>query len=96
MTAEGSLMYFAALWEAYPVEGYTYLSAAVVTVAAANQRRPLILDEAAQAAWLDPQASPQTLQALLGQVQPPLRERPLATLVNDPRLDAPECLTPAN
>lgn len=96
MTAEGSLMYFAALWEAYPVEGYTYLSAAVVTVAAANQRRPLILDEAAQAAWLDPQASPQMLQALLGQVQPPLRERPLATLVNDPQLDASECLTPAN
>ncbi len=52
--------------------------------------------EAAQAAWLDPQASPQTLQALLGQVQPALRERPLATLVNDPQLDAPECLTPAN
>ena len=33
---------------------------------------------------------------MLGQVQPALRERPLATLVNDPQLNAPECLTPAN
>lgn len=96
MTAEGSLSYFAALWEEYPVQGYTYLSAAVVTIAAASQRRPLILDEAAQAAWLDPDTPLHDLQALLEQAQPALRERPLATLVNDPALDAPECLTPAN
>ncbi|MCQ4300049.1 SOS response-associated peptidase [Pseudomonas songnenensis] len=95
MTTEGSLMYMAALWEAYPVQGHTYLSAAVVTLPAATLRRPLMLDEAGQAAWLDPETSLETLQALMAQPQPALRERPLATLVNDPRLDGPECLTPA-
>ncbi len=95
MTGEGSLNWFAALWEAYPVEGHTYLSAAVVTLPAANLRRPLMLDEAGRSAWLDPATPLDVLQALLGQPQPALRERPLATLVNDPKLDAPECLTPA-
>ncbi|MGK9048140.1 SOS response-associated peptidase [Stutzerimonas chloritidismutans] len=95
MTSEGSLGYFAALWDAYPVQGHTYLSAAVVTLPAATLRRPLMLDEAGQAAWLDPETPLETLQALLAQPQPALRERPLATVVNDPRIDGPECLTPA-
>lgn len=95
MTAEGSLTYFAAIWETYPVEGHCYLSVAVVTRPAANQRRPLMLDEAGQATWLDPETSLDELQALLSQPQPTLRERPLATLVNDPALDGPQCLTPA-
>ncbi|WP_425913053.1 SOS response-associated peptidase [Pseudomonas sp. GWSMS-1] len=95
LTGEGTPLYFAALWEAYPVEGFVYLSAAVVTQAAANQRRPLILDEAGQAAWLSADTSHAELQALLARPQPALRERVLANLVNDPKLDAPECLTPA-
>ncbi|QLF94425.1 SOS response-associated peptidase [Pseudomonas sp. ABC1] len=95
MTGEGSILYFAALWEAYPVEGREYLSAAVVTLPVAGQRRPLILDEAQQRLWLQPDASEEALQALLAGPLPPLRERALATLVNDPALDAPECLTPA-
>lgn len=95
MTTEGSLTHFAAIWEAYPVEGHSYLSVAVVTLPAANQRRPLILDEAGQAAWLDPATPITELQALLTQPQPALRERALATLVNDPALDGPQCLTPA-
>ncbi len=95
MTSEGSLGYFAALWEAYPVQGHTYLSAAVVTLPAATLRRPLMLNEAGQAAWIDPETPLETLQALLAQPQPALRERPLATVVNDPRIDGPECLTPA-
>lgn len=96
MTGEDSLIYFAAIWEAYPVPGHTYLSAAVVTLSAANQRRPLMLDQAGMTAWLDPQTPPEALQALLTARQPALRERPLATFVNDPKLDAPECLTPVN
>jgi len=91
---EGSSLYFAAIWEAYPVEGHTYLSVAVVTQPAMNQRRPLILDEEGQAQWLDPDSSLITLQSLLAVPQAPLRERPLANLVNDPKLNAPECLTP--
>jgi len=95
LTGEASPVYFAALWEAYPVEGHVYLSTAVVTQAAASQRRPLLLDEAGQAAWLNPQTPLETLRELLNSPQPPLRERVLANLVNDPRLDGPECLTPA-
>lgn len=95
LTNEDSLLYFAALWEAYPVEGCVYLSAAVVTQPAANQRRPLILDAAAQALWLAADTSPDQLGALLARPQPVLRERVLANLVNDPKLNAPECLTPA-
>jgi putative SOS response-associated peptidase YedK len=91
---EGSALFFAAIWEAYPVEGHTYLSVAVVTQAAMSQRRPLILDAEGQAAWLDPEASMPTLQSLLAAPQMQLRERPLANLVNDPKLNAPECLTP--
>lgn len=95
LTGESTPLYFAALWEAYPVEGHVYLSAAVVTQAAASQRRPLILDEAGQAIWLAPDSSPEQLQVLLASAPPPLRERVLANLVNDPKLDGPECLTPA-
>ena len=92
---EGSSLFFAGIWEAYPVQGHVWLSTAVVTQAAANQRRPLILDEAGQQAWLDPDTPQPVLQALLASEQAPLRERPLANLVNDPKLNAPECLTPA-
>jgi len=94
LSQETSLLYFAGIWEAYPVEGHSYLSVAVVTQAAANQRRPLLLDEAGQQAWLAADTPTETLQALLAGAQPALRERVLANLVNDPKLDAPECLTP--
>jgi putative SOS response-associated peptidase YedK len=91
---EGSALFFAAIWEAYPVQEHTYLSVAVVTQAAASQRRPLILDSEGQEAWLNPETPVQVLQALLASPQAALRERPLANLVNDPKLNAPECLTP--
>ncbi|WP_191486151.1 SOS response-associated peptidase [Pseudomonas sp. FEN] len=92
--AEGSSLFFAAIWEAYPVAGHVWLSTAVVTQAAAGQRRPLILDAAGQAAWLSETTAMADLQALLASPQAPLRERVLANLVNDPKLNAPECLTP--
>lgn len=95
LTAEGSLMHFAAVWEAYPIGGQVYLSVAMVTQAAAHLRRPLILDEAQQRAWLAADTPAAELQALLLTPTPPLRERVLANLVNDPKFDAPECLTPA-
>lgn len=95
MTNADSLLYFAALWEAYPVGGHEYLSVALVTQAAASQRRPLILDEQERALWLSEDTPQAQLQALLARPQGGLRERALATLVNDPGLDAPECLTPA-
>ncbi|BBP79325.1 SOS response-associated peptidase [Pseudomonas gingeri NCPPB 3146 = LMG 5327] len=92
--AEGSSLFFAAIWEAYPVQEQVWLSTAVVTQPAASQRRPLILDAEGQAAWLAPDTPLHDLQALLASPQAPLRERLLANLVNDPKLNAPECLTP--
>ncbi|MBD1598341.1 SOS response-associated peptidase [Pseudomonas typographi] len=92
--AQGSNLYFAAVWEAYPVGDHVWLSTAVVTQAAASQRRPLILDTAEQALWLCPETPLPQLYSLLAKPCASLRERPLAKLVNDPALDAPECLTP--
>lgn len=71
-----------------------WLSTAVVTQAAQSQRRPLILDAAGQAAWLNPETQLHTLQALLASEPTALRERVLANMVNDPKLNGPECLTP--
>ncbi len=71
-----------------------WLSTAVVTQAAQSQRRPLILDEAGQAAWLDPATPLHVLQGLLASEPAALRERVLANLINDPKLNGPECLTP--
>ncbi|TBU89716.1 SOS response-associated peptidase [Phytopseudomonas dryadis] len=95
LSGQEPMLYFAALWEAYPVEGHVYLSTAVVTQAAASLRRPLILSEAQQALWLATDTPLDSLRDLLAGTQPVLRERVLANLVNDPRLDGPECLTPA-
>lgn len=91
---EGASLFFAAIWEAYPVQEQVWLSCAVVTQAAMNQRRPLILDEAAQAAWLDPATPLPRIQEILARPPSTLRERVLANFVNDPKLDGPECLTP--
>lgn len=95
MSSGEPLMYFAALWELYPVGGQEYLSVALITQEAATLRRPLILVEHEQALWLSNDTPPEQLAALLLKPQMALRERALATLVNDPQLDAPECLTPA-
>lgn len=92
---EGSSLFFAAVWEAYPVQEQVWLSTAVVTQAAMSQRRPLILDAAGQAAWLNPDTPAGELQGLLASPPAALRERVLANFVNDPKLNAPECLTPA-
>ena len=95
ITSGDSLLYFAALWEVYPVSGHEYLSVAMITQEAASLRRPLILGAQEQALWLSNDTPPEQLAALLAKPQVALRERALATLVNDPKLDAPECLTPA-
>lgn len=94
MSSEG-LLYCAGLWEQYPTSGQTYLSVAMVTREASYLRRPLLLDQAATRVWLDPQATAEQLQAVLAAPQPQLRERVVATLINDPAFEGPDCLTPA-
>jgi len=89
------LMYFAAIWENWPLGEQNYLSVALITEAAANKRRPLILDGEGQNLWLNQTTSKDTLAELLRLPPPPLRERALASLVNDPAQNGPHCLTPA-
>lgn len=95
ISGEAGTLYFAALWEAYPVGDVEYLSLAMVTQPAADLRRPLVLDEEGQRTWLSADSTPMQLLELLARPGPQLRERVLANLVNDPKLDGPECLTPA-
>lgn len=95
VSAEGGMTYLAALWEAYPVGDVEYLSLAMVTQPVAGLRRPLVLDEEGQHLWLGAESTSMQLLELLAKPGPQLRERALATLVNDPKLDGPECLTPA-
>ncbi|BAU76454.1 SOS response-associated peptidase [Metapseudomonas furukawaii] len=95
ISSEGGMMHFAALWEAYPAGDMEYLSLAMVTQPAADLRRPLVLDEEGQRCWLSADSTSVQLLELLSRPGPQLRERALATLVNDPKLDGPECLTPA-
>ena len=94
MSSEG-LLYLAGIWEAYPTAGQTYLSVAMITAPASYLRRPIVLDQAATRAWLDPQTPVEALQALLEAPQPALRERALSKLINDPAFEGPDCLTPA-
>jgi putative SOS response-associated peptidase YedK len=95
ITGEASVLQLAAIWEAYPVGETLYLSLALITQAAADLRRPLLLEAADQQRWLDPDSSEAGLRGLLARPATALRERALAGIVNDPGVDAPECLTPA-
>src|SRR5690606_37318107 len=78
LVGDSSPLYFAGIWENYPVAELNWLSVAVVTQAAGGQRRPLILDDREQAIWLDPLSTTAQLTELLAGAQKPLRERPLA------------------
>lgn len=89
------VLYFAAIWESYPVADVEYLSVALVTSAAGAQRRPIVLNAAEQQAWLAQDAASEPLLALLQNARPAMFERALASIVNDPQVDGPECLTPA-
>ncbi|MBF7730381.1 SOS response-associated peptidase [Pseudomonas sp. N040] len=89
------LLYFAAIWEAYPAGDAEYLSVAMLTREAGAQRRPIVLAAAEQQAWLAADTSSAALLQLLQDARPALFERALAGIVNDPRVDGPECLTPA-
>ncbi|MDH1009758.1 SOS response-associated peptidase [Pseudomonas nicosulfuronedens] len=91
----GGLICFAGVWEAYPVEGHTYYSVAMLTQDAGGMRRPLILDAAEQAQWLSNETPSARLLELLQLPQARLREQALANFINDPTCNGPECLTPA-
>jgi putative SOS response-associated peptidase YedK len=92
---------FAGLWSLWRREDTVIRSCAIVTTAAnpavapLHNRMPVILDPAAERAWLDPSTPRGGLVELLGPL--PAAEtavRPVGPAVNDARYDGPECLAP--
>ncbi|RMH21241.1 MAG: SOS response-associated peptidase, partial [Gemmatimonadetes bacterium] len=98
---EGRPLTFAGLWECWergPEPLYTFT---IVTtepceaVRPVHDRMPAVLDGEAREAWLDREADPERLKALLGPYRGPLDLRPVSTLVNSPANEGPELLDPA-
>ena len=100
--ADGSFMAFAGLWERWEApEGDLLHTYTILTTPASpaihhiHPRMPVILPQGAWAPWLDSSTDHEVLGSLLN---PPegevLRAHPVSTLVNSPRNDLPECITP--
>jgi putative SOS response-associated peptidase YedK len=100
--AGGMLLAFAGLFEEWSGEGGEVIESCTVLTTEANadlegvhHRMPVILDPDRFGTWLEPQAEPLVLKALL--VPSPagtLRRRAVSRYVNDPRRDDPRCLEP--
>ena len=91
---------FAGLWAESRREGGSVLSScAIVTcepgevVAPIHDRMPVILDPKAEAVWLDPDASPRELRALLGPTDE-LELTEVSQAVNHVDQDGPQLLAP--
>lgn len=94
---------FAGLWEEWhSPQGDQILSCTIITtepnefMAKIHNRMPVILPREAYAQWLDPaEQKPDQLQELL---RPYPAEQmmayPVSTLVNNPRNDSPDCISP--
>lgn len=94
LSAREPLLYFAALWDVYTVPGRDYYSVAMLTQQAAHLRRPIMLNEQQQQVWLSPDSSDEQLQEVLSSAQQlQLHERRVSTLINDPLVDGPHCLS---
>ena len=95
-----SLFAFAGLWaRAYRADESVVHSCAIVTcppsaaLAPIHDRMPVILDEAAEATWLDPAATEMQLTDLLGPTDE-LAVTEVSEAVNDVREDGPHLLEP--
>ena len=103
--ADGEPFAFAGLWERWekapdgvPVESCTIITtAAIALVSKLHDRMPVILPAEAYGPWLgEDSAAPPELLALLRSYPPDaMRAYPVSTVVNSPRNDTPECITPA-
>jgi len=100
---DGSPFAFAGLWDVWRApDGERIASCTIVTtdsnalLAPIHDRMPVILDEVAYDAWLDPR--PRAAAALEGLLVPfaaaPLEAYPVSTLVNTPANDDPQCIAP--
>jgi putative SOS response-associated peptidase YedK len=99
----GRLFAMAGVWEVRVREdGGRLESCAIITtppnerVRRIHDRMPAILDEAGRSVWLDPEASPADLQALLLPCpDDELEAYAVSPLVNSPHNDVPACIVPA-
>ncbi len=99
---DGRVFAFAGLWSIWHGEDEQTLRTCTILTTAANRavaplhdRMPIILERAAEAAWLDSV----TPMPQLGELLAPLPSertvlRPVGPAVNDARYDGPECLAP--
>ncbi|HEX2191133.1 MAG TPA: SOS response-associated peptidase [Longimicrobiaceae bacterium] len=97
--ADGEPVTFAGLWEVWtPRDAEPVHSFCILTTAPSegmrpiHDRMPVILDEGERDAWLDPDASPADLQALMRPWGGELRAHAVSTRVNSPRNDGPELI----
>lgn len=97
----GGPIAFAGLWERWRAPtGEVVTSCVILTTDAASEiraihdRMPVILDDEAQRVWLDPEATPAQLEAVLARAAPRLAAHAVSPLVNAVRNDVPECLLP--
>jgi putative SOS response-associated peptidase YedK len=94
---------FAGLWDCWkgaeePVESCTIITTSANELSRPiHDRMPVLLDEVARQAWLDPDV--EDPRALLELLQPlPAAQMvcyPVQTLVNSPKNNSPECIAPA-
>lgn len=94
----------AGLWErwepedAEPLFTYTILTReATPGLKEIHSRMPVLLPEDRRREWLDRDAGPEALDALLDEASgPELEYHPVSTLVNSPSNDAPGCIEPVD
>lgn len=97
----GEPLSLAGLWEHWQSPDGSEIESCTIITTAANDlmtpihdRMPVILPPEAVGFWLDRRARPEELLHLLQPCQPDLLgAHPVATLVNNPRNNGPECLT---
>lgn len=94
----GPLFAFAGLWDRWqsgpePLESCTIVTTdANSLVAPIHDRMPVLLEPSSYGAWLDPNARPQDLEALLRPYRPDVMEMfPVTARVNDADVDDPGC-----
>jgi putative SOS response-associated peptidase YedK len=100
--ASGEPFAMAGLWDRWRApDGVELLSFTILTtsanalVAGVHERMPVILSRDAEDSWLEPEAPPDALRALMAPYTGTMQAVPLGTAVNNPRNDGPEILRPA-
>lgn len=92
----------AGLWESWedpegkPLRTFTLITTTPnALMADIHDRMPVIIGPQDRALWLDPEASPEALKALIKPLEDGLLEAdPVSTKVNSPRNEGPELLSP--